>query len=164
MAESFEDRIKHVVRAEQKQIANRSDHEHLRGEANDRGLAAASAFAGAIIGEIVKPRMYTARHVLPDGASVSVGADRNSRHASLTAPVRPGSNACINLVVRFDHSDNVSLEASLTRPNDADGKRLDAEQPRVQKFKVADGERLAIEQWIEGQLIGLVPQLLRACS
>jgi hypothetical protein len=164
MAESFEDRIKQVAQTEQKQIANRSDREHVRVEANDRAQSAASAFAGAIIGEIVKPRMYTARQVLPDGASVSVGADQNSRHASLTAPVRPGATACINIFVRFDHSANVSLEASLTRPNDADGTRMGAEPPRVQKFKVADGERPAIEAWIEGQLIGLVPQLLRACS
>jgi hypothetical protein len=164
MADSFEDRIKQAVQTEQKQIANRSDREQLRGEANDRGLAAASAFAGAIIGEIVKPRMYTARQALPAGASVSVGADQNSRHASLTAPVRPGANACINIVVRFDQSDKLSLEASLTRPDDDAGKRMDAEQPRVQKFKVADGERPAIEEWIEGQLIGLVPQLLKAGS
>lgn len=164
MADSFEDRIKRVVQTEQKQIANRNDREHVRREANDRGLAAASAFAGAIIGEIVKPRMYIARQALPGGASVSVGADQYSRHASLTAPVRPESNACINIFVRFDQFDKISLEASLTRPNDEDGKRMDAEQPRVQEFKVADGERPAIEEWIERQLIGLVPELLRACS
>jgi hypothetical protein len=164
MAQSFEDRIKQAVQIEQKQIADRSDREQVRRTASNRGLSAASAFAGVIIAEIVKPRMYAARQVLPDGASVSVGADQNSRHASLTAPVRPGANACINIAVRFDHSDNVSLEASLTRPNDETGKRMDAAQPRVQKFKVADGERPAIEEWIEGQLIGLVPQLLRACS
>ena len=164
MAESFEDRIKQAIQTEQKQIANRSDREHRRDEAYDRGLLAASAFAGAIIGDIVNPRMNAARHVFPGDASVSVSADESSRTASLTAPVRPGLNACVYLIVRFDNSDTLSLEASLTRLHDDDCRRLEAEKPRVHQFKVADGERPSIEKWVDDQLVSLIPELLRACS
>jgi hypothetical protein len=164
MANDFEDRIRRAVQTEQKQISNRSDQEHQRDEAIDRGLSAASAYAGAIIGEIVKPRMYAARRALPGQSAVSVSADESSRSATLRAAVRAGPIACVQIVVRFDHTDSVSLQASLMRPNGDDGRRIDPEESRVQPFKVADGERPSIEKWVDDQLVSLVPELLRACS
>jgi hypothetical protein len=164
MADSFEDRIKQAVQTEQNQIANRSEREHQRDENNERGRLAASAFAGAIIGDIVKPKMYAARRALPNDSSVSVSADDSSRRASLTAPVHPGSNASCYIVVRFNSTDTLALEANLTRPDDDNGKRIDPEQARFQQFKVADGERPSIEKWVDDQLVSLVPELLRACS